>query len=269
MRFPYVFIALASALSIAAADRATAADIPAPALKAAPFSPVSYAWSGFYVGLHGGYGWSDGRTDVGINDPSGLSQTIGAAGGFPLGYSFDRNGYVFGGQLGFNWQSGMFVWGGETDFSATAIDGSQTVTLAACPICGGPNRSTVTQNMDWFGTLRARLGIAASNWLFYGTGGLAYGHVKYSYLQTNAPFGGPLTIAGAEEVVKVGWAAGAGIEYGWDRWSGRVEYLYYDLGNHSFSAPNPLAPPALGVALIPNFQNTGSIIRGAVNYRFN
>ena len=32
----------------------------------------------------------------------------------------------------------------------------------------------------WFGTVRGRLGYIWNNWLFYGTGGLAYGRLKYS-----------------------------------------------------------------------------------------
>jgi len=35
-----------------------------------------------------------------------------------------------------------------------------------------------------------------------------------------------------------------------------------------FNAPNPLAPPAFGVALLPTFKNTGSIARAGLNYRF-
>jgi outer membrane immunogenic protein len=120
--------------------------------------------------------------------------------------------------------------------------------------------------MDWFGTVRARLGYAGGAWLFYGTGGLAYGHVKYSYLQTNVPYGGPLTIAASDSATEVGWTAGAGVEYGVGPWSAKLEYLYYDLGDRLFGAPNPLAPP--GVQLVPNFQNTGSIVRAGLNYRF-
>ena len=44
--------------------------------------------------------------------------------------------------------------------------------------------------MEWFGTLRGRIGFAANNWLFFDTGGLAYGNVRIEgYRQTNAPFG--------------------------------------------------------------------------------
>jgi outer membrane immunogenic protein len=267
MRTVSVVLAVASVLTISAVDRSAAADIPARVLKAAPFSPVSYAWSGFYVGLNVGYGFSDGKTDIGIADPSGFAQFVAANGGFPLNYSFDRSGYLVGGQAGYNMQSGPYVWGVEGDISITGIDGSTSVFTPTCPVCGGPNTSTVSQNMDWFGTLRARFGYALGQWLFYGTGGLAFGNVKYSYLQTNVPFGGPLTIAASDSAVEVGWTFGAGVEYGWERWSAKAEYLYYDLGDHSLTAPNPLAPP--GVALLPKFQNNGSIFRAGVNYRLN
>jgi outer membrane immunogenic protein len=119
--------------------------------------------------------------------------------------------------------------------------------------------------MDWFSTLRARFGYVAGPWLFYGTGGLAVGHVNYSYLQTNAPFGGPLTIAATDSSVQAGWTVGGGLEYGFGQWSLKGEYLYYDLGNHSFGIQNPLAPP--GVQLVPNFHDTGSIVRAGLNYR--
>jgi outer membrane immunogenic protein len=184
-----------------------------------------------------------------------------------VAFAFDRSGYVAGGQIGFNHQTGSVVWGIEADISATDINGSQSVISPPCGFCGGPNLSSVNQDMNWFGTLRARLGFAANNWLFYGTGGLAFGHVNISYLNTNAPFGGALTIAASASDVLVGWTIGGGIEYGFGPWSAKVEYLYYDLGSISVTAPNPLAPPGLGVALIPNFKVDGSIIRAGINYR--
>lgn len=266
-----VLLPLIAAFALALSfQQASAADIPAPVYKAArtPVA-VAYNWSGFYGGVHGGYGWADGRTSIGINDPSGVTQLVAGDGGFPLAYSFDRNGYIAGGQLGYNKQFGQWLFGIEADISATGMKGSSTVFTPTCPnFCGGPNTSTVTQDMDWFGTVRGRIGFATGQWLIYGTGGLAYGHIKYSYLETNAPFGGPLTITANGTATQTGWTAGGGLEYGFGPWSFRAEYLYFDLGDKTFNAPNPLAPPVLGVALLPSFHNTGSIARGAVNYRF-
>ena len=142
---------------------------------------------------------------------------------FPAGYSFDRNGYIAGAQIGYNQQVSNWLWGVEADISLTGLSGSQTL-QTQCLVCFAPVLTSVTQNMDWFGTVRARLGVTNGPWLLYGTGGLAYGHVKYTYLNTNAPFGGPLTISAADSGVEFGWTAGAGVEYGFlSRWSARLE----------------------------------------------
>ena len=246
----------AFAAALVTFDFAAAADIRAP------------GWTGFYAGIHGGYGWNDGATSIGINDPSGFTQFLAANGVFPVSYSFDRHGYVAGVQAGYNYQMDGWLVGLEADIAKTDISGSQTLSIQ-CPLCFAPTLSSVSQKLDWFGTVRGRVGIVADGWLFYGTGGLAYGHVESNYLQTNVPFGGLLTITGARSGTDTGWVAGAGVERMFGRWSGKVEYLYYDLGSHSFSAPNPLAPPALGVALLPKFQTNGSLLRVGLNYRFN
>ncbi len=248
-----------------AAGASVAADIPRPVYKAAPVVAPSFSWNGFYGGVHVGYGWSDGTVDLGLIDSSGGLQGAAAAGVFPTSFSFDRDGVVGGVQLGFNRQFGQWVWGVEADISWTDIGGSQTVQRPAVGLF--PNLSSVSQDMDWFGTLRLRGGYAAGNWLFFGTGGLAYGHVEYSYLQTNVPFGGAINTRGSESRTELGWTAGGGVEYGWNKWSAKVEYLYYDLGDHDFRIQFNTAPA--GVLLNPKYQNHGSIVRAGLNYRFN
>ena len=200
----FVFVGLAAGSSVAA-------DIPRPVYKAAPAAVVAYNWSGFYGGIHGGYGWGSGDVSIGIVDPAGVTQAAAAAGVFPLAHSIDRDGYVAGGQIGFNQQIGNWLWGVEADFSATGISGTRTEQVQ-CPVCVAPVRTSVSQDMDWFGTVRARLGYAGGPWLVYATGGLAYGRVEYNYLQTNVPFGGALTITGSDSTVEVGWTVGAGFE---------------------------------------------------------
>jgi outer membrane immunogenic protein len=257
-------LAAASAFALASVGSISAADLPARIITKAPVLPLVYNWSGFYAGLNIGYGFGNGNVGIGLIDPSGSLQGAAAAGVFPTSYSFNRDGMVGGAQIGFNQQIGAFVWGTEADFQGSDIKGSQSVVRP--PVGSFANLSTVSQDMDWFGTVRLRGGFAAGNWLFYGTGGLAYGHVKYGYTNTNAPFGGAANIVVSDSNLEVGWTAGGGIEYGWNNWSAKLEFLYYDLGDHSFFAQHNLAPAGIGFS--PNFENRGSIVRGGVNYRF-
>jgi len=103
-------IAAFALVSSVPSERAFAADIPAPVYKAAP-AAVAYSWSGFYGGIHGGYGWGSDNVSIGINDPSGVTQFFAANGAFRLSYSLDRNGYVAGGQIGFNHQVSQWLFG--------------------------------------------------------------------------------------------------------------------------------------------------------------
>jgi outer membrane immunogenic protein len=95
-----------------------------------------FNWSGFYVGVHGGWGWGSG---------AGL----------------DPSGYLLGAQAGVNFQmSGPWVAGVETDLAFTGIDDS-----------GGGT----TFGVDYLGTVRGRVGYTMDRFMFYGTAGLAYG----------------------------------------------------------------------------------------------
>ena len=232
--------------------------------RRAPAVVAAYSWAGFYGGVHAGYGWGDGDTTIGLTDAAGILQGAAARGIFPLRYSYDRDGYVAGGQIGYNFQADRWVWGVEADISATGIDGSSTVTTNVVGFAF-PNTSTVSQEMNWFGTVRGRLGYAVNNWLFFGAAGFAYGNVEYSYRQTNLPLGG-INIFGANSNVETGWTLGGGVEYGFGPWSVKGEYLYYDLGDTTFAVPHNLAPTAL---FNPSFENRGSIVRAGANYRFN
>jgi outer membrane immunogenic protein len=92
---------------------------------------------------------------------------------------------------------------------------------------------TSIQN-DWLATLRPRLGYVANHALFYVTGGLAVGDVKYSQINTwvnNTPSPIVTDVASVSRTA-VGWTAGAGAAYAFtNNWSVRAEYLYTDLGN--------------------------------------
>ena len=119
-------------------------------------------WTGFYLGVNGGYGWS-------AND-SKLSATANGFGICPgneevcvpppateLGAkAFGAPGGFGGGQIGYNLQRGSLVLGIEADIQAAAIDGGSTLSLATVSAS-----ATGRNELDWFGTARGRIGYAA------------------------------------------------------------------------------------------------------------
>ena len=92
-----------------------------------------------------------------------------------------HSGFTGGGQIGVNWQTNVWVYGLETDFNYSSLNAKDNVSRpVAAPLVGIFNH-TVNERLDWFGTFRGRVGWAGvPSWLWYATGGLAYGHVKSS-----------------------------------------------------------------------------------------
>jgi outer membrane immunogenic protein len=140
--------------------------------------------------------------------------------------------WLAGVQAGHNWQSGSLVYGIETDVSGMALKTSFNTAFAAFPAL----MVNTNDNIDWYSTFRARLGLAAGQWLFYGTGGAAYGGVGLNSTMTS-----PLT----NNIVHLnnglfGWVGGGGIEY---KWSPTVilslNYQYVDLGSLNFASAVP------------------------------
>lgn len=96
-----------------------------------------------------------------------------------------------------------------------------------------------------------RVGYAWDRWLPYITGGAAGGNIKLG--------GGGL---GTESKTKIGWTAGAGLEYAFlGAWSAKLEYLYVDLGSAECDAA-----PCGGATIDGSFKT--SLMRVGVNYRF-
>ncbi len=187
----------------------------------APLYVAPFSWSGFYVGLNAGYGWGK----------SNWSNALGTTA------DFDVKGFVGGGTLGYNLQTGVWVFGLEGDFDYSAIKGS-------APLC------CETRN-TWLGTGRVRIGYAWDRWLPFLTGGAAFGNLKMS----------PLVGGASESKTKVGWTAGAGVEYAFlGAWSAKLEYLYANLGKSTCSAAT------CGLPTEVTFKT--SIIRLGLNYRF-
>ncbi|MGH6683603.1 MAG: outer membrane protein [Pseudolabrys sp.] len=227
-----VFALLASTLFIGAA---AAADLPvkAPVYKAPVMAPV-YNWTGFYIGANIGYSW--GRQDV------------DAVGGVPLGNP-NIDGVIGGGQIGYNWQMNQLVLGIEADIQASGQKGDGT--FVPGPAALALPTITFTDKLDWFGTVRGRVGYAMDRWLPYVTGGWAYGGGSISgSTSTPTTFSGSTTYSG--------WTIGGGLEYAFmNNWSVKAEYLYIDFGNG----------PTVNGAIVGG-RMTDNIARLGVNYRF-
>jgi outer membrane immunogenic protein len=199
--------------------------------------PCPINWTGFYIGGHVGYGFNGADTHNVVLPLGVFNQT-------PATVDPEEDGFFGGLQLGYNHQLGKLVLGVETDFSGSTMDGTTTVSpilLFGTPVTN--SHITVHQDTDWFGTLRGRIGFTPTcRLLVYGTGGLAWGDVNYS---ANSVGGAPQQqYPGSASETKVGWTGGGGVEFALSkRWSLKLEYLYYDLGDQTFTStatpPNP------------------------------
>jgi outer membrane immunogenic protein len=139
--------------------------------------------------------------------------------------SASASSWVAGGEAGYNWQQGAWVYGLATDIYGTHL-GSQASTVVTF---GVPAFVNLNSDIDWYGTVRGRLGWSSGPLLFYGTGGLAYGGLNLSG-SLSAP-GVPMSLNAQTSSVRAGWVAGGGIEYMWrPNVLLSLEYQYVDLG---------------------------------------
>jgi len=251
---------------MAAVSPSGAADIPAaPVVKAPVMVPAQQNWYGFYIGLHGGYGWSrNGITAT----PDAFYAPLFLAAGLPNSVAGDAKGFIGGITYGSNYQFGRVVLGFDSDFSYTDIKASQTITAT---VLGVPITANASQRLSWFGTTRVRGGVLLSdNILLYATGGLANGRIEASTSNLVNVAGGCLLAGGCPTggISKNmwGWAAGGGIEVASGPWQFRAEYLHYDLGNASYVMRDLIVPAAVIGA---NVKVAGDMVRGAITYRFN
>ena len=182
----------------------------------------------------------------------------------PANRTIDGNGWLAGGQIGFNYQLNSFVVGIEADASWTNLKGSGSFNTAP-----GDVNWAIENRLDWFGTVRGRAGIAVNNFLFYATGGAAFGQSKGDLVVTNViPCCLVTAVASAKEN-HVGWAAGGGIEWMYSRnWSVKAEYLHVDLGtaDYHFVGTTFVGTPHTTDSFLGDF--TFNVVRAGLNYRF-
>jgi outer membrane immunogenic protein len=243
-------LALAAISSIAFSQFASAADLPVKA-PARVVAPAPYNWTGFYAGLNIGGSWG--------NQDNSLVSTAGVV---AFTNSDHIDGVIGGGQIGYNWQANQWVFGLEADFQGSGQKGDGSFFI---PAVGGflalviPSTSiTYEDKLNWFGTVRGRIGYAFDRWLPYVTGGWAFGHGEINGTRTTGAVS--TTFSGSEDYS--GWTIGGGVEWAFaNRWSAKVEYLYIDFGD----GPTVPVTPVVNVV---SGKMTDNIVRLGVNYKF-
>ncbi len=198
-------------------------------------------WSGFYLGANGGYAWGDGKLSS-TDCVTRLGCTVDSA-------KFAQDGGFGGVQAGYNLQLGSIVTGFEADIqSADAKAGLSTPAVAEA-----------SSALNWFGTVRGRLGVPVlNNGLLYATGGFAYGGIedKLKTAQYDA----------SESKIAMGYAAGGGFEYAFGpEWSLKGEYLYIDLGKSAATASSGGTHGGQSSAVI-DARDAFSVVRAGLNY---
>lgn len=227
--------------------------------------PPAFTWRGFHVGLNfgGGFGAGSGpagfRTGEALRPDARWSLPVATPGG------------VLGGvQAGYDYAFGNVVIGAEADWQAAGLSGgSRAISAGNEPSASLNSRRAI----DWFGTLRGRVGYSVlPRLLVYATGGLAYGGGAnlFTYVDAERREGESLT-----NPTRLGYSFGGGLEWAFrPDWSAKLEYLHVDLGR----APGHIASlegeggeeeAAPAFATLAGAPMRFHAIRAGLNYRFN
>lgn len=186
--------------------------IASPALAADALSeaPVSYNWSGAYIGAQIGHAWGDAPyTDE-----------------FDNRIDYDPTG-VFGGlYAGYNYQlQNNLVLGIDGDINFSGIDRRTTLTF------GGDTdpdpQHVASSKITMTGALRGRLGYAMDRFLPYVAGGVSVAKFKF-----DLDHDGSGDWDFQEKHTYTGWNVGLGLDYAaTDNIIVRAEYRYTDFGS--------------------------------------
>lgn len=234
-----VMVALTGAMT---AGTVLAADLP---VTRAPIpAPPPDPWTGFYVGIHGGWGFGD-------VDFRGIITGNAILGENEIDH-FTMSGGLVGGHIGYNWQMG-YTWLIGIEASGTWSGVKKTIVSPFFVDFPDDRWST---EVRWLATVTPRIGITISSWMWYLKGGVAFADIRH-VLESPT-----LTVDSSD--TKVGWTAGFGGELLLGRnWVFGVEGNYYNFGSMNVG----------GASANPNFPDHERVVSmwsilGRVSYKF-
>jgi len=282
-------IALACAVSIAVLGAAVAmigvaraSDLPS--RKAPPIVPItSPSWTGFYAG-----------GDVGaiLNVPGASVLATGAYPqssliGIPPRLTWTAQpytlpgvavlndaGFKVGAHAGYNYQIGKLVVLGVEVGGGTLFGTAGTQTFPSPTLPGQAAFSQVGRTADFVGDAVARVGVTpfSQNFMFYGLGGLAYGHANVSVARADTALAATYAQA-TPGSWKTGWTAGGGIEWMFmPNLSLDLRYQHFDLGSSTVET-NAISSvgPAIATpnAVLAKAKWRGDEVKVGASFHFN
>jgi outer membrane immunogenic protein len=254
MRFKAASL-LAISLSLGVVPGASAADMP---VKSRPYVEAQvFSWSGFYLGLHAGYGWgSNNWKSLGIlEDPNFVVGPVGPK----------TDGVLAGVQAGANYQLASWVFGIEADWAFMHAKGSANGGPALAFGVPTGTTPTATSQIEWLALFTGRAGYALDRTLFYVKGGAAAAGTKDHFRLVTIPV---LLDLGTKTNTQVGWTIGGGIEHAFaPNWSAKIEYNYVDLGTTSEDFNATVVPPS-SLSIRQAIERKLQIVKVGANYRF-
>ena len=225
-------IASLAMLALAGTSAASAADLSNPPIPPTDFpaaAPLTFDWTGAYLGLPAGYGFGKFPSNLGtVVAPGVVTNGLGNAGGF-----------MGGATVGYQMQFGQFVAGLEGELNYTGIGDSFATS----------NPLTGDAKVTYLGMVTGRLGFTPfDRFLVYGKGGYAFGGAEVS-----------IDGVGSDTNFHNGWTLGAGLEYAiTQNLTTKIEYNYVDLQRQNFNIG--------GTTTSAGFQ--GNLLRAGLNFKF-
>jgi outer membrane immunogenic protein len=226
-------------------------------------------WTGFHIGIQGGYTWSDMRWID--SDTSVFPDTGADTEGPTVLTNQDLTGFFGGGEVGYDYQWHSWVFGLMGDFSYAEI-----ATKSVPPtgeLAGGDSNDFFWVRNDWTGSFGLRIGYAWNKFLLYAKGGGAVAHVKAR--QVHPITGITASTANVFTADDTRWApmVGVGLEYMINcHWSAKVEYEHDFYGREAISGTMVEAIDSTGGGgpehETYDIDMTHNTLRFGLNYRF-
>ena len=180
---------------------------------AADVTESANSWTGAYVGLAAGVSQHDvdwtNEADDWFNGTRSFGSTSGTVGGY----------------AGYNLDAGGLVWGVEADIAAAFNEDSAK---------GTDYDETYSNELQWIGSVRGRVGVPVNNMLIYATGGWAFAGVNNTSQSSDYP---DQDFEHTDEIV-TGLVYGGGVDFALsEKATMRLEGLAYDFGEKTYSQP--------------------------------